>query len=104
MQLSNCNDKTLLALMLATVRADCTFRTLQNLCGYCFIRISKDLVKHLTIKICDKTLRNIARTSLSSENKIMKSSIYNEEINKLKKKKHCKLNKEFGPNGVALGV
>ena len=77
--------------MLATVRADCTFRTLQNLCGYCFIRISKDLVKHLTIKICDKILRNIARrfdvsrTSLSSENKIMKSSIYNEEMNKFKK-------------------
>ena len=77
--------------MLATVRADCTFRTLQNLCGYCFIRISKDLVKQLTIKICDKILRNrarrfdVSRTSLSSENKIMKSSIYNEEMNKFKK-------------------
>ena len=51
----------------------------------------KDAHAKLTIKICDKILQNIARrfdvsrTSLSSENKIMKSSIYNEEMNKLKK-------------------
>ena len=40
------------------------------------IRISKDLVNHLRIKICDKILENIARrfdvsrTSLSSESKM----------------------------------
>ena len=38
-------------------------------------RISKDLVKYLTIKVCDKnykTWHDVFRTSLSSENKIMK--------------------------------
>jgi len=50
------------------------------------IRISNDLVKQLTIKICDKILQSIARhfdvtrTSLSSESKIIKSSIYSEEM------------------------
>ena len=53
---------------------------------------SPTIEQYLTIKICDKILQNIARrfdvsrTSLSSENKIMKSSKYNEEMNKLKKK------------------
>ena len=44
---------------------------------------------------------DVSRTSLSSENKIIKQNIYSEEMNKLKRQK---LNKEFGPNGVALGV
>ena len=49
---------------------------------------SPAIKQYLTIKICDKILRNIARrvdvsrTSLSSENNIMKSSKYNEEMNK----------------------
>jgi len=57
--------------------------------------ISKDLVKQLTIKICDKILLNVARrfnvsrTSLSSESKMyeFEYKLYSEEMNKLKELK-----------------
>ena len=76
----------------------CTFKLkAQEECQPKYFLISKDLVKHLTIKICDKILQNIARrfdvsrTSLSSEGKIMKSSIYREKMNKLKVKQRVLL-------------
>ena len=59
----------------------------------CHIVYFIDIINSLlTVNICDKILQSIARrfdvsrTSLSSESKIIKSSLYSEEMNKFKKK------------------